>query len=265
MHGDHAIAAINAGKHVMSEKPIDVSLAKADAMIAAAKAKGVTLACISQNRYGKGNQQLHKWLDEGRLGRIVYGEAAVKWYRSQQYYDSGDWRGTWALDGGGALMNQGVHYVDQLRWAMGKPKTVVARMATLGHKMECEDVVTSMIEFESGALGSLTATTCAYPGYETRLEVYGMGGSVRIVNNDIEIARFTDGSEYTAGVTDIADTGSSHPTNTGIELHLRQLSDFIHAIKEGRSPEITAEDGRNALQLVLAVYESARAGEVVRL
>jgi predicted dehydrogenase len=265
LHGDHAIAALNAGKHVMSEKPIDVSLAKADAMIAAAKKNGKTLACISQNRYGKGIQQLHKWLDDGRLGKIVYGEAAIKWYRTQEYYDSGDWRGTWALDGGGALMNQGVHYADQLRWAMGKPKTVDARMATLGHKMECEDIVTSTIEFESGALGSLTATTCAYPGFETRLEVYGTEGSVRVVNNELEIARFTDGSEYTAGTTDIADTGSSHPTALGDYLHWLQVSDFTSAIIEGRSPAITAEDGRAALELVLAVYESSRTGKTVRL
>jgi len=161
-------------------------------------------------------------------------------------------------------MNQGVHYADQLRWAMGKPKSVVARMATLGHKMECEDIVTSTIEFENGALGSLTATTCAYPGFETRLEVYGTGGSVRVVNNELEIARFTDCCEYTAGSTDIADTGSSHPTALGTDLHRQQMSDFTHAILEGRSPKITAEDGRNALQLVLAVYEAARTGEVVR-
>jgi UDP-N-acetyl-2-amino-2-deoxyglucuronate dehydrogenase len=263
-HGDHAIAALKAGKHVMSEKPIEVSLTKADAMIAAAKESGTTLACISQNRYGSGIQQLHKWLDEGKLGKLIYGESAIKWYRTQEYYDSGAWRGTWALDGGGALMNQGVHYADQLRWAMGKPKRVVANMATLGHKrIEVEDIVSSTIEFENGAIGSLTATTCAYPGFETRIEVYGSEGSVRIVNNELEIARFSDGSEFTSGSTDIADTGSSHPTSLGTYLHYTQMKDFTEAIIGGYEPQITAEDGRAALELVLAVYEAARTGEPV--
>ncbi len=262
-HGDHAIAAANAGKHVISEKPIEVTLAKADAMIAAAKANNVKLSCISQNRYGKGIQQLHGWLDEGRVGKLVYGEAQIKWYRSQEYYDSAGWRGTWALDGGGALMNQGVHYTDQLRWAMGKPKSVVARMGTLAHKMECEDIVTATIEWESGALGSLTATTASYPGFETRLEVYGTGGSVRVVNNELEIARFTDGSEYFSDSVNIADTGSSHPTALGTYLHWLQLKDFTESILENREPQITAQDGRNALELVIGIYTAAKTGKTV--
>ncbi len=264
LHADIALAALNQGKHVLTEKPMDVTLQRADAMIAAARESGRILACVSQNRYGAGIRQLHEWLDAGRLGKLVYGEAAVKWHRSQEYYDSAGWRGTWALDGGGALMNQGVHYADQLRWAMGKPKTVTARMGTLGHeRIEVEDVVTSTIEFENGALGTLTATTCAYPGFETRLEVYGTEGSVRIVNNELEIARFTDGSEYTSGAVNIADTGSSHPTALGSYLHSLQVKDFTLAILEGRQPEITAQDGRDALELVLAVYEAARTGGVV--
>ncbi len=270
LHAEIGVQALQAGKHVLTEKPIDVTLAHADALIDAARQSGKLLACVSQNRYGAGLQKLREWLDAGRLGKIVYGESAVKWYRTQEYYDSGAWRGTWALDGGGALMNQGVHYADQLRWAMGRPKSVVARMATLGHeRIEVEDIVTATIEFESGALGTLTSTTCAYPGFETRLEIYGTDGSVRIVNNELEIARFTDGSEYDAssfgeGVApDIADTGSSHPRALGTYLHWRQFDDFTRAILENRPPKITAQDGRAALELVLAVYQSARTGEAV--
>jgi UDP-N-acetyl-2-amino-2-deoxyglucuronate dehydrogenase len=266
MHGDHAIAALNAKKHAISEKPIDISLSKADEMIAAAARNGVYLSSISQSRYGAGVRMLHDWLDAGRFGKIVYGEAQTKYYRTQGYYDSAGWRGTWELDGGGALMNQGVHYVDQLRWAMGKPKSVTARMNTLGHeRIDVEDIVSATIEFENGAIGSLVATTCAYPGYELRLEIYGTLGSARLVNGAIESARFVDGGEYGAG-SDLAQaSGSADPTLASANEHQLQLSDYTRAILEGRDPEITATDGRNALELVLAVYDSARARQAVNL
>jgi predicted dehydrogenase len=149
---------------------------------------------------------------------------------------------------------------------MGKPKTVVARMATLGHEMECEDVVASTIEFENGALGKLTSTKCAYPGFELRLEVSDSGGSMRIVNNEIEAAHVTDAVEFDATPVEISGETSSQPAHYfGSHMHWRQLSDFTHAILEGRSPIITSEDGRNTLQLVLAAYEAARTGKTVHL
>jgi len=262
LHADMGLAAVRSGRHVVVEKPIDINLRKADELVRAAREAGVTLTSIAQNRFGKGTRKLREWLDEGKLGRIVYGESTVKWYRSQEYYDSGDWRGTWELDGGGALMNQGVHYADLLRWAMGKPKTVFARAATMGHNIAAEDVVTATLEFESGAIGTLTATTCAYPGYSTTLEVYGTEGSVRTANNELVSAEFINGEKYTADSL-IVDTGSSDPRAISHDGHTQQFRDFIAAIHEGRDPYITGEMGRDALELVLGVYLSAFSGKVV--
>ncbi len=264
LHAAQGIAAARAGKHILTEKPIDIDVSAANALVEAAHAAGVVLSPVSQNRYGKGIRKLHEWLDEGKLGRLVYGEAVIKWYRSQEYYDSGDWRGTWALDGGGALMNQGVHYADQLRWAMGPIKTLTAKAATLGHeRIEVEDIVTASIEFASGALGTLTATTCAYPGFETGLEVYGTEGSVRIKDNELVIARFKDGTTVTPEDVAAAPVGGADPTAIGYDLHTQQFRDFIEAIREKRAPWMTGEMGRDALELVVGVYQSARTGQPV--
>ena len=264
LHADMAQMAIKAGKHVIVEKPMDVSLRKANALVNAARAAGRVLMPISQNRYGKGIRQLHEWLAQGKLGRLVYGEATVKWYRSQEYYDSGDWRGTWALDGGGALANQGVHYADLLRWTMGPIKNLSARAATLGHaRVEVEDVVTASIEFASGALGTLTATTCAFPGFATTLEVYGTEGSVRTANNELVEAVFTNGEKYDSASTPAPPTGASDPAALGIYNHLCQFRDFVGAVREGRDPWITGEMGRDALEVVVGVYRAARTGKSV--
>lgn len=263
LHAEHALAAIANGKHVLVEKPIDISLEKADRLIKAAHDAGVVLTSVSQNRYGKGILKLHEWLDEGKLGRLVYGEASIIWYRSQEYYDSGDWRGTWALDGGGSLMNQGVHYADQLRWVMGKPKVISAHMATLAHKIEVEDIVTASITFENGAIGTLTATTSAYPGFSTSLEIYGTEGTVMIKDNNIVRAVFTNGETYDAGVVENTGAGAADPTAIAYDLHTMQFVDFIDCINNKRTPWITGEDGRAALQLVLGVYESAKTGKPV--
>src|SRR5262249_485943 len=159
-------------KHIVCEKPIDVSLEAADALINACERNNVKLVVISQSRYSSGMQQLKRYLDEGKLGKLAYAESVTKWYRTQKYYDSGGWRGTWELDGGGALTNQGVHYVDQLRWIMGPVKSVAATMATRAHeRIEVEDIVSATIEFENGAVGTLLASTAMFPGWRQAIEV----------------------------------------------------------------------------------------------
>jgi predicted dehydrogenase len=269
LHALHGVAGANAGKHVVCEKPIDISLRAADELIAACRKNNVKLEVISQTRYAEGIQELHRYLDGGRLGDLCYGEVTIKWYRTQGYYDSGGWRGTWALDGGGALMNQGVHYADQLRWAMGPVKSLSATMATRAHeRIEVEDVVTASIEFTSGAVGTLTASTACYPGYAATIEIYGTKGSVRLESNKIQHVQFVDeGEEVGAyGGTVTRATSSSDPspaadpkaiTTSG---HVRQFQDLIEAVRTGRDTEINGEQGRNALELVLGVYESARNG-----
>ena len=263
LHAEQGIQALRAGKHVITEKPMDVSLAQANALVRAAREAGLLLTPVSQNRYGEGLLQLHQWLQKGKLGKLVYGDASVKWYRSQNYYDASDWRGTWELDGGGALMNQGVHYADQLRWVMGPIKNLSARAATLGHaRIDVEDVVTAAIEFESGAIGTLMATTCAYPGFEAGLDVFGTEGAVRIKNNEIVEAKFKDGTTYHPKDR-IGSVGGSDPKAIDSALHTRQFKDFIDAIREGRDPWITGEMGRDALELIIGVYRSAFTGETV--
>ena len=264
MHADHAMLALKAGKHVIVEKPFDISLDKADQLIAAAADARVHITCVSQTRYGRGIKQLQAWLAEGKLGEIAYGNAAIIWHRTHEYYKSGDWRGTWALDGGGALMNQGVHYADNLRRAMGAPKTVSAFAATRGHDIEVEDVVTAAIVFESGAIGTLTATTCAYPGFQCTLDIFGSKGSVRIADQEIVSAHFVDGEKYDASaVAGDGPSTASDPSAVGSYNHGLQFRDFVDDIHYKRSRMTGALEGRKALEFVLGVYQSARTGQPV--
>jgi len=269
LHARHGVQGAEAGKHIIVEKPIDVTLSAADALIGACSRNNVKLEVISQQRYTEGIQQLHQWLDAGKLGRICYGEATIKWYRKQEYYDSGDWRGTWALDGGGALMNQGVHYADQLRWAMGPVKSLSATMATLGHeRIEVEDVVSATIEFESGAVGVLTASTDCYPGFGTTIEVYGTKGTVKVESGKVTYARFVEEGDKTSayGANDadeIATQGAADPTAITMGGHVAQIKDLIDAVRENRETFMNGPEARKALELVVGIYQSARTGERV--
>jgi predicted dehydrogenase len=287
LHAKHGVLGAQYGKHVVCEKPIDVSLPAADRLIEACDKNGVKLVVVSQHRYSSGMRQLKQYLDEGKLGTLVYAESVTKWYRTQEYYDSGGWRGTWALDGGGALMNQGVHYVDQLRWIMGPVKSVTATMATRAHdRIEVEDVVTASIEFVSGAVGTLLASTAMYPGYRQALEVYGTGGTVIVENSKIRHAQFQDGTEerspggvkakppevkdFVAAVpetvTDGSDTSSqaaANPASIAVGGHVAHFKDLIEAIRDNRPPFMNGVEARNALELIVGVYRAAQTGQRV--
>lgn len=276
LHAKHGVLGATAGKHIVCEKPIDISLPAADALINACRTNNVKLEVISQSRHAEGIRQLRQWLDEEKLGRVCYGEATIKWYRSQAYYDSGGWRGTWALDGGGSLMNQGVHYADQLRWAMGPVRSVAATMATLAHeRIEVEDVVSASIEFQSGAVGTLTASTACFPGYSTTLEVYGTKGSVKIESGKIKHAQFVEGTEEVglyggkakkaeAPADATATQGAADPKAISNSGHIAHIKDLIDAVRDDREPFMNGPEGRNALELILGIYQSARTGERVR-
>jgi predicted dehydrogenase len=164
LHAEIGLAAARAGKHLVVEKPIDVTREAARELIEGAAAAGVSLNVISQQRYNPGVRRARALLEEGALGRVVVVSASVPWYRSQAYYDSAAWRGTWSLDGGGAFMNQGVHYADLLCWLFGPPQVSAASCATLAHDIEVEDVALALLRFEGGAVGVLEASTTAYPG-----------------------------------------------------------------------------------------------------
>ena len=179
-HMEPAVAAARAGKHVIVEKPLEITLKKCDRMIEACEKAGVQLGAIFPSRFHDSSVKIKQAIEAGRFGRLTLGDSYVKWYRTQQYYDSGAWRGTWALDGGGALMNQAIHSVDLLTWLMGPVVEIQANAATLAHeRIEVEDVVVATLRFANGALGVLEATTAAYPGYLKRIEIHGSEGSAR--------------------------------------------------------------------------------------
>jgi UDP-N-acetyl-2-amino-2-deoxyglucuronate dehydrogenase len=284
-HAQVAVAALESGRHVVVEKPIDVTVAAAAPIAAAAAAapEGTLATVISQHRFDPASVVVYDALVAGRFGRITSAVATVSWWRSQDYYDSGAWRGTWELDGGGALMNQGVHTVDLLLWFLGTPVDVTAHTGLLAHeRIEVEDTVAAVVRFESGALATLHATTAAYPGLSVRLQVLGDAGSAVIDDDRLryfhsrELASGAaagdagvsadrgDRADQTARVlTDGEDADPAHSAMfTG---HARQYRDIVEAIRTGRRPGVTVEDALLALATVQAVYESARTGIPVRV
>jgi len=270
LHAEIGTRAAKAGKHLVVEKPIDVSLPAADRLIGAARAAGVALTVISQHRFDPGLIELKRLLGEGTLGRLVLGEASTKWYRTQAYYDSAGWRGTWTMDGG-SLMNQGVHYVDLLRWCMGPVTEVTAVCATQAHQIEVEDTALAIVRFGSGAVGTIASSTAAYPGFPQRLEVTGTDGTVIVEDGRIVRRAFGPGARAAGNGGDGVDGGeagagaAADPAAIDVASHAAQLADLLAAIGEGREPAVSGQDGRDALEIVCAVYESARTGRTVPL
>jgi UDP-N-acetyl-2-amino-2-deoxyglucuronate dehydrogenase len=270
LHAGQTIAAARAGKHVLVEKPIALTLADADAMIGACAQAGVWLGVALQRRTEPEFQRLQAAIAAGELGRLVLGSISMPYLRAQSYYDSADWRGTWALDGGGALMNQGIHLVDLLLWLIGDAAEVRATAATLMHAIEVEDCVTATLRFVNGALGGIVATTAAAPGFPHRVEIYGDRGGVQIEGE--QIVRWEGGgaqelrieTRHPQGQPVAAGAGAS-PTGIGAIGHTRLLADFVAAIRDKRDPLAPGREGRRSLALVLAIYEAARTGRAVQL
>ena len=272
LHAQIAIQAASAGKHLVVEKPIDVSLDAADRLIDAARAAGVALTVISQHRFDPGLVELKRLLDDGALGRLVLAEASTKWYRTQGYYDSAAWRGTWAMDGG-SLMNQGVHYVDLLRWCMGPAAEVSAVCSTQAHQIEVEDTALAVVRFASGAVGTILSSTAAFPGFPQRLEITGTAGTVTVEDGRIvrralaaDPARESPESPETSeSPAAPAAAAAADPAAVDVASHAAQLADLLGAVDTGHEPAVTGESGRAALEIVLAVYESSRTGRPVSL
>jgi UDP-N-acetyl-2-amino-2-deoxyglucuronate dehydrogenase len=263
LHAEIGTRAARAGKHLVVEKPIDVSLEAADRLIAAARQAGVALTVISQHRFDPGLVELKQLISGGALGRLVLGEASTKWFRAQGYYDSAAWRGTWAMDGG-SLMNQGVHYVDLLRWCLGPVAEITAICATQTHQIEVEDTALALVRFTSGAVGTIMSTTAAAPGFPQRLEVTGTRGTVIVADGHI-VHRALDGDPAAASGDSPGAGAAADPAAIEVAAHAAQLADLLAAIDEGREPAVGGQDGRDALEIVCAVYESARTGQAVRL
>jgi UDP-N-acetyl-2-amino-2-deoxyglucuronate dehydrogenase len=277
LHAELGVKAAAAGKNILVEKPIDVTLEAADRLIAACAKAGVMLSCISQHRFDDAMIQAHAALEKGLFGKLTFGGSHTKWYRSQEYYDSGDWRGTWALDGGGALMNQSVHYVDMLQYMMGEVDEVTAYCATLAHeRIEVEDVAAAALKFKNGAIGLLEGNTAAFPGYCTRLDIFGTDGGIIIEDDKVRERKFRAEGEGETGFYGSAshqleetegeagDNGASSAL-IGIGSHQRQIQDVVDALQQGRAPKVTGRDARNPLAIILAVYESAKLGHAVKV
>lgn len=265
-HAETGVQVAAAGKHVVVEKPIEVTLEAADRLIEACAARGVVLSVISQHRWDAGMRELRQLVDEGRLGSLVLGDAIVKWYRTQQYYESGAWRGTRKLDGGGAMMNQGIHYVDLLQWVMGPVERVFARTRTSAHEgIEVEDIATVVLAFANRAVGVIECSTAVYPGLSERLEISGTGGTCIVEAGVLKLREIKDEhgetSPYGGKVQPSEASGSggaANPADISYAGHREQLRDVLEAIDTGRAPAIDGAEARKPLEIVLAAYESAR-------
>ncbi len=261
-HLEPAVVSARAGKHVVVEKPLEITLPRCDAIIRACDEAGVKLSTIFPSRFSPANLALKRAIDSGRFGRLTLADTDVKWWRSQEYYDSGQWRGTWDLDGGGALMNQAIHNVDLLQWLMGEVASVQAITATLAHeRIEVEDTAVAILRFRSGALGVIEASTSAYPGLLKRTEVHGARGSARVEQDDITFWSFLDplpGDAELLKPIGNATGGASDPKAIGHAGHRDQIADFLRSIDSGRPALVDGREGRKAVEIIRAIYRSAR-------
>jgi len=263
LHADLGIKAAEAGKNVIVEKPIDILLEKADALINACKNNNVTLGVISQVRFFDSVMKVYEIVKSGKLGKIIQGDAYVKWYRSEEYYKSGGWRGTKKLDGGGAFMNQGVHFVDLILSIMGEVKTVTGRVKTAARDIEVEDLGMALIEYSSGAFGVIQASTAIYPGSPGRLELLGTKGTLIFEGADIKSLEI-EGEESIDNV-ESEKGSSSNPLNVDVQPYVREFTDIIEAINEKREPKVSGAEARKALEVILAIYKSSELNETVEL
>lgn len=268
-HFDPAMAAIKAGKHVIIEKPLEITTERIDQMVEAAKANKVTLAAVLNRRFHPGMDAFKAAADAGRFGKLTSASAYVKWYRDQAYYDSAGWRGTWALDGGGALMNQSIHTIDALLYLAGPVKSVQANTACLAHTdIEVEDIAVAILEFENGARGVIEGSTCSWSksGHPARVQLAGTEGSVFLADEAFEIWDFMHETEadqeVQAKLMQGAATGlgANDPKAINFYQHQRNFEEVVAAIAEGREPSTNAGEARKSVALIQAIYESAQNG-----
>ncbi|MDR6882204.1 Gfo/Idh/MocA family oxidoreductase [Bacillus sp. 3255] len=263
-HAEVVIAAAEAGKHVLVEKPLDITADSMTRMISACRQADVKLGCVFQRRVTEASIVAKQAIESGKLGKLVLGDAYQKSYRSPQYYKSAGWRGTWAIDGGGALMNQGVHGIDLIQWLMGDVHSVFAYSSALVREIEVEDTAVAVVKYKSGAFGVIQGTTSVYPGQETRFELHGEKGTIIFDDSGFKQWKFADHEEAMPQVVPRV-SASSDPAQIANDGHFILVDDLIQAIRENRDPLVSGEEGRKAVDLILAIYESARTGKEITL
>lgn len=266
-HAEFGIKAAGAGKHVVVEKPIDVNLEKAKALVKACENAGVKLSCIFQHRFDEAIIKLKEAVDAGELGLLNFGSSRTTWYRPQDYYDSGEWRGTRELDGGGALMNQSIHYIDLLLYIMGPVEEVHGYCATRGHeRIDVEDIAVANVKFATGALGIIEGNTTAFPGFNTELDIFGGAGSVRIRSDEITEWHIKNQETVTVGGGTLAANamGNTQTADYGPSFG-RQYADIVQAFRNNSEPLVNGWEALQALEVILAIYESAESGKAIKM
>ena len=261
MHAEQAIAAAERGLHVLVEKPLDISTTRVDAVIAAAESHQVRIGVFFQDRLKPDVLRVKRMMQDGRLGKPVMASGRVKWHRQPEYYGQSTWRGTHALDGGGALMNQGIHTVDLLQWFFGPVASVTAAIATRVHSIEAEDTAAAVLVFQNGAIGVVEAATSIFPGYARRLELTGSDGTLIIDGDTLVSSDLRTGREAAAAPTSPSSGGTAAVVDAS--PHARIIADFIDSIRTDRPPACDAREGRKSVAIVEAIYQAARTGRMV--
>ncbi len=274
-HVELALQAVAAGKHLIVEKPADIRVDRIDELIEAVGKAGVKAAGIFQSRLDPLNQQIRDAVAGGKLGNLIGVHGHLPWYRKQSYYDGahGSWKGTWKMDGGGSLMNQGVHTVDLLQWFAGPVASVMGMFGVFAHDIEAEDQAVALLRFECGAIGTLFTTTCAFPGFDQRIMLYGSEGSVSKREGALDgwkLVNDEDGSQESQmldsfGIKADKKSGSADPLAVSFDGHTQIVIDLMEAIHEGREPHISLDSARHAVEIINAIYESGRTGKEIIL
>jgi UDP-N-acetyl-2-amino-2-deoxyglucuronate dehydrogenase len=263
-HAGIALAALAAGKHLVIEKPMAMTTADCRAILEAAAARGRVVSVISQRRFEATHQIVKRLLGEGALGRLLLLEASCPYFRTQEYYDSADWRGTIAEDGG-ALMNQAIHSVDLMLWLGGPAREVFGRTATQTHRMEAEDLALATVSFTSGALGTIMASTSIRPGFLPSMALYGEKGTIKLEGAQVVHWTVPDVAPPGEAAAGAASAGVASPQIASHEHHQAQLAELLDALEQGRPPAVTGEDGLRAVELVEGVYRSSASNRPVLL
>lgn len=266
LHAEHGMQAARAGVHILMEKPVAISTEQTDALIAECEKAGVKLGVFFQDRVAPDIVKLKELIDAGKLGKPILTSAQVKWYRPPEYYKESRWRGIWALDGGGALMNQGVHTVDLLLWLMGDVRSLWAKAITALHEIEVEDTVVAALEFSDGAIGTLEAATSAYPGFSRRLELTGTQGTIILENDRLAVVKLRQTlPDVVIQPPALADERTVSATISDTRGHRTIIEDFLQAIATDRQPLCNGYEARRSVELIQAVYHSSKTGQAVTL
>lgn len=273
MHADFAVRAMEAGKHVLVEKPLDITYERAMLIEEARKRTGKKVGVVFQNRYNLNMYPIKQAVEDGRLGRLVLGTFAVKWYRDQKYYDN-NWHGTWDIDGGGSLINQAIHTVDLMRWLMGDVESVTSTMDIYNHDIETEDLTASLVKFKNGATATLVSTTCAYPGISTEIMLYGTDGTIEAdadtlktwkMRNPLDGMDEDDEEEMMLARYAKGNREAAKLETDKLYGHRHVVEDMILAVRDDRDPDVLPTVGAECVKLIGAIYESAKTGKTVRL